>query len=93
MINKFCILNGARFFSAGIFQNYLVFIPPKKIKYFSGTTWTDSWKSNGMSERNIENLTKPDGNFAQTFVDHHLLLDINFNGHCFTKHNISILKK
>ena len=39
LTNKFSILNGAKYFSSGIFQNYLVFIPAKKyIKYFSGTT-------------------------------------------------------
>ena len=38
LINTF-ILNGAKYFSLGIFQNYLLFIPTKKyIKYFSGTT-------------------------------------------------------
>ena len=52
----------------------------------------DSWKSNGMSEENIENITKSDSNFAPTFVDHHLLPDINFNGHCLIN-NISIPKK
>ena len=46
-----------------------------------------SWKSNGMSEKNIENITKSDSNF-----DHHLLPDINFNGH-FLINNISIPKK
>ena len=72
LINKFTILNGAKYFSLGIFQNYLVFIPIKKyIKYFSGTNWTESWKSNGMSEESIENITKSDSNFAPTFVDHH----------------------
>ena len=45
---KFCVLNGAKYFSLGIFQNYLVFIPAKKyIKYFSGSTRTVSWKTNG----------------------------------------------
>ena len=43
LINKFSILNGAKYFSFGIFQNYLslikVSIPAKKyIKYFSGAT-------------------------------------------------------
>ena len=42
----------------------------------------DSWKSNGMPEKNIENITKSDSNFAPTVVDHHALPDINFNGHC-----------
>ena len=34
-----------------------------------------------MSEENIENITKSECNFAPTFVDHHVLPDINFNGH------------
>ena len=44
-----------------------------------------------MSEENIENVTKPDSNFAPTFVDHHVLPDINFNGHCLIN-NIYIPK-
>ena len=40
MINKFGMLNGAKYFSSGISQNYLVFIPATKwIKYFHGTTF------------------------------------------------------
>ena len=94
LINKFGILNGAKYFSLGIFQNYLVFIPATKYsRYFIGTTWIESWKSNGMSEKSIENITKSDSNFAPTFVDHHLLPVINFNGHCLIKNNISIPKK
>ena len=93
-INKFSIRNRAKYFYSGIFQNCFVFTPAKKyIKYFSGTTGIDSWKSNGMSKENIENITKSDTNFAPTFVDHHLLRDINFSGHCLIKHNISITKK
>ena len=30
MINKFSILNGVKYFSSGIFQNELVFVPAKK---------------------------------------------------------------
>ena len=94
MIDKFSILNGAKYFSWGIFQNYLVFTRAKKyIKYFTGTTCIESWKSNEMSEESIENITKSDSNFAPTFVDHHLLSDKNFTGHCLIKDNISIPKK
>ena len=94
MINKFSILNGAKYFSLVIFQNYLGFIPAKKcIKYFSDTTRIESWKSNGMSDESIENITKPDRNFAPTFVDYHLLPDINFSGHRLIKSSISIPKK
>ena len=46
-----------------------------------------------MSEGNIENKAKSDSNFPATFVDHHLLPDINFNGQCLIKNNISIPKK
>ena len=94
MIDNFSILKGEKYFSSQIFQNYLVFILAIKcIKYFHGTTQIYSWKSNGMSEESIENITKSDSNFAPNFVDHHSLPDINFNGHCLIKNNISILKK
>ena len=92
LINKFSIFNVAKHFSLGILQNYLVFIPAKKwIKYFSGTSWIQSWKSSGIES--IDNLTKSDSNFSLTFVDHHLLPETNFNGHCLTKNDISIPKK
>ena len=81
MINKFTILNGVKYFYSGILQDYFVSIPAKKyIKYFSGNTWIYLWKSNGMSEENIENITKSDSNFAPTFVNHHVSPDTNFNG-------------
>ena len=93
MINKFSILYVAKYFSLGIFQIFLVFIPAKQyIKFFSGTTGIELWKSNGMSEENIENITKSNSNFAPNFVDHHLLPDMNFNGHCLIN-NIFISKK
>ena len=39
LIDNFSTLNGAKYFSIGIFQNYLVFIPAIKcIKYFHATT-------------------------------------------------------
>ena len=45
-----------------------------------------------MSEENIENITKSDKDFASTFVDYHLLPDINLNGHCLIN-NIYIPEK
>ena len=59
----------------------------------SGTTRIESWKSYGMSEENIDNITKSNINFAPTFVDQHVLTDINFTGHYLIKNNISIPKK
>ena len=76
MIDKFSILNAAKYFSLRIFQNYLVSIPAKKyIRYFTGTTRVESCKPNGMSEGSLENITKSDSNFVPIFVDHHSSLD------------------
>ena len=78
MIDKFNILNGPKYFSSEILQNYLLFVPAEKsIKYFSGTTRINSWKSNRISnKKNIANMTKSGSNFAPAFIDHHLLPDI-----------------
>ena len=93
LINGYKIFNGARYFFSGIFQNYLVFIPAKKyIKYFNGTTQIYSCKSNGMSEEIIENIAKSNSIFAPSFVNHYILPDVNFNGHCLIN-NISFTKK
>ena len=46
-----------------------------------------------MSEENIENITKSDSNIAPTFVDHHVLPDIIFNGNCLISNNISVSKE
>ena len=67
------------------FQEYFriiqyVYQLKKYIEYFTGTTWIELWKSNSMPEESIENIIKSDSNFTPTFVDHHLLPDINFNG-------------
>ena len=73
-VNKFSILNKARYFSSGVFQKILVFIPAKKyIKYFSNTDRIDSWKYNGISAEYIENINKSVSSFAPTFVDHRIL--------------------
>ena len=88
------IINEAKYFSWGIFQNHLVIILAKKyIKHFTSINWVESWKPNGMSEEWIEIITKTDSSFAPTFVDHHLLPEKNYNGHCLMKNNIYIPKK
>ena len=46
-----------------------------------------------MLEENIENITKSDINFVPTFVNHHVLSDINLNGNCLINNKISIPKK
>ena len=46
-----------------------------------------------MSEKIIENITKSGILFVPTYVDHHVLPDINFNGLCYINNNIFIPKK
>ena len=46
LINGYKIVTSKKYFSSGIFQDYLVFIPAKK--YISGTTRIYSWNSNEM---------------------------------------------
>ena len=84
MICKFSIPNGAKYFSLGIFLNYLVFIPAiKHIKYFHGNTQIYFWKSTGVSKKSIKKMTKSDSNFAPTFADHHILQN------CITDHHFA----
>ena len=47
LINEFSILNAGRIIPA-----------EKYIKYFSGINWIESSKSNRISEKNIENVTR-----------------------------------
>ena len=87
------MINDAKYFSE-ILQNYFIFISAKKyVKYFSGTIQIYSWKSNGISEESIRNITKSDSFFAPPFVNHYLFRDVNFNGHCLINNNIYIPKK
>ena len=79
-INKFSIFNVANYFSSGLFQNCLLFIPVKKhSKHFNAITKIDSSKFNGISVQSIENIIKSDNNFNTTFVYHHLLFDMTLN--------------
>ena len=77
-MNKLSILNGAKYFSLRILENYLVLILAKKyMKYFS-------------SIESIENIMKSGSSFVPNFVDHHLLQNMNFTGHYLIKNNKSI---
>ena len=53
------ILNGAKYFSSGLLQKYLVLISANKCtKFFSGTQWIYSRKYREVSE---EGIKKPPG--------------------------------
>ena len=46
-----------------------------------------------MPKGAITNITKSDSIFVPTFVHHHLLPEITFNGHCLIQNNICIPEK
>ena len=69
LINKFFIFSGSKYFSSGIFQNYLVFTPAiKHVKCFLATTQIYSWKSNGTLEERIENILDQTANLLQLLL-------------------------
>ena len=76
--NKFSILNGSKYFYSRILQNkFSICTGQKYIKYFCGNTRINYRKINGMSEENIEKITKADSNFAPLF-DYLVLLRHKF---------------
>ena len=88
MINKFSTLNFSKYFYSGILQNYLKYILNilvAQLELVCGNPME-------CQEIMLENITKSDSNFAPTFVDHNVLPDLHFNGHCLIN-NISISKK
>ena len=44
----------------------------KSSTYIDSSKEIDSWISNGMSEKNIEHITKSDSNSGPTFADYHV---------------------
>ena len=93
LINKFSILF-INIFLQEYFKiiYYLYQLKNTIYKYFSATIQIGLWKFNGISEENIENITKSDSNLVTTFADNHVLPDINFNGNYFIK-NINVPEK
>ena len=69
MINKFSILNGAKYFSLGIFQSYLVFITLNILVALVAFNLGDLTK---YQKKVFENTTKSNSNFSLTFVDFYI---------------------
>ena len=44
-------------------------------------------------KKTLKNMNQSEKNFPPTFVDHYILLHINFNRDCLTKSNIFVHKK
>ena len=88
LINGYKILNGAKYFSSGILQNYLIFLSTKKyFRFLTNTSQVSSWKSQELSEESIENTTTSNINFTLPLIYYYPLPDAKFNGQCFLHKN------
>ena len=82
LINRYKILNGRKYFTSGILQNYLIFLSAKRyFGFFTNTSQVYSQKSKEFSEESIENITVLDSKFARTSINYYLLPNVKFNGH------------
>ena len=94
LTNKYSIFTGAKNFSSGVLQNYLVFISFNKyIKFLHKTQEISLRKSKGMSEESIKNPPGSDNNFSPSLVNPCPLPDLKFNRHCLINNNISVFRK
>ena len=58
-------------FSSGTLKNYLIYFSKKKyFRIFTSTSNVLSWKSIGLSEEGVENITTSDSNFAPTLINY-----------------------
>ena len=88
LINGYKIVNGAKYFSSGTLQNHLIYFSYKKyFRFFTNTCKILLWKSIGLSEESIENITASESNFAPTLTSYYPLPDIKFNGQCLINNN------
>ena len=68
MINKYRILNGAKYFFSDVLQNYLIYISANKyIEFLSGTLEIYSWNTTGISKENTENPPGVKPKFSYNF--------------------------
>ena len=96
MINKYSILNGAKFFCSDGLQNYLVFIPTRCIYWISkdgSDRKIESWGSTGMSQECIKNLRTSDITFTPKSIDDYLFSKVEFKGTCLKQDSVFLLQK
>ena len=72
LINGCKILNGVRYISLGTLQNLLMYFSYKKcFWFFTNTFKVLSWKTVGLSEEGIENVSTSDSNLGPTLIIFH----------------------
>ena len=89
LINKCRILNGAKYFSLGILQNYLAFASTNE-HIFSKTQHIYSWKPKGIPEKSIRTPPGSDNTFALSLINNRLLPCEKLAGNCLSLSSISL---
>ena len=69
MINKYSILTGAKYFSSGGLQNYLVAVSIRHVEFLTNDCKVRSWQVKGMPEESIKNSHTSDISFAPDLID------------------------
>ena len=95
MINKYSILNGAKYFSSNGLQNDLVFISNRCIEFISNDSDnTELCSSTGMSQKSIKNQHTSDINFSPKMIDNYILNGrVRFKGICLKQVSVSFLHR
>ena len=91
MINKYSILNGAKYFSSDGLQNYLVCISTRRNQSIKNTGKVDSWGSTGMSKERIKNQHTSEINSSQLIGEYRFSSKVKFKGICLKQDSFFIV--
>ena len=94
MINKYSILNGAKYFSADTVQIYLVIISTRRIYWISKDGRDRKIELLGfteISQENIKNLYTSDITFAPTLIENYQFSKVESKGFCVKQGSMSFL--
>ena len=93
MINKYSILNDAKYFSSDGLQNYLVLISVRRVGVNNSTDKIELWGSTGRSEEEIKNAHISDVIFSPKLIDNFRFRKVKFEGICLKRDSESFLHK
>ena len=90
LINKYSIVNGAKYFSSVGLQNYLIFTPPSRyITAFIRANKIYSWISKGISDESIKSPSESGSTFVPEFIVVYPSPKIKFNRKWLTRYCVS----
>ena len=90
LINRYSILNGAKYFAEDGSQNYLVFQSiPGYVQTFTETNKIFSWRYKGLSKESIK--TPSDNSFTPKLTFIYGEIRIKFKGKCLIQDSITFI--